>query len=595
MARAHIQMMTAAAALLFLAVPAAAQDGDRRAYFGELHIHSGNSFDAANGGTLIDPRQAYRFARGEAVEYRGRMVQRKAALDFLAVTDHSEYMGVFRMARGPNAGLVAEEWREILANPTPENAQRRREIMQSGFYDNPPVEALISPAIKQEVWQEVIQNADDFYEPGEFTTFAAYEWSPTPNGGHHHRNVIFRGPDYPDAPFSSIDSPDPELLWAYADRNRQAGIDSVLIPHNPNLSGGITFSYTRLNGEPMDADYAEIRARNERLVEVTQVKGTSETHPELSPGDPFADFELLEHYRGPVRGPLGGAYARDAYGRGLEIADRIGVNPFTFGLVGASDYHTAMSGTEEDNFTGALGQDDVTDPQRLFNTFVGLWNQPLVKIGASGITGVWADENTREAIFDALKRREAFATSGPQIQVRLFAGWDYADDILEHEDWPARAYQGGVPMGGDLAAGGDASPVFIVEAAKDPRGANLDRIQIVKVWLQDGAHREQVFDVVWSGERQPAADGLVPAVGSTVDVAAATYTNDIGSATLHARWTDPGFDPAQAAVYYARAIEIPTPRWSTYLAVEHGLETPDVVPETLQERAWTSPIFYHPG
>jgi hypothetical protein len=599
---AKLRLNLIGAVLAVLAVAGAdAQQANplRNVYFGDLHVHSGDSFDSASVGITMQPEEAYRFARGEAVDYMGRTVRRRATLDFLAVTDHSEYMGVLREIVTPGGPFADTDWPRIFASDAPEDVARRREIMASGFYDNPPVEELDTQDIKRRNWLKVIELADRYYEPGVFTTFAGYEWSPTPNGGHHHRNVIFRGPGYPDIPFSSIDSPRPQDLWAFADSQRAVGNDVVLIPHNPNLSGGITFSYEDVDGEEIDRDYAEMRARNERLVEVTQVKGTSETHPAISPDDPFADFEIMDHWRPNEQAwaEPGGSYVRDAYARGLEIAARTGVNPFTFGLIGSSDFHNAISGTEEDNFPGALGGgDSQADPAELFERMNALWNMPTIRIGASGIAGVWAEANTREAIFDALKRREVFASSGPRLQVRLFAGWRYREGMIDDPDWLAAAYAGGVAMGGDLLGGaGEGAPRFLVEASKDPNGANLDRIQIVKVWRADGESRERVFDVAWSGDRARGPDGAVAPVGDTVDVAAARYTNDIGAAILRGEWVDPEFDADEPAVYYARVLEIPTPRWTTYLAARNGLAPPDTVPGAIQERAWTSPVFYTPG
>jgi hypothetical protein len=586
----------AAAAELALAQDDGAPNPTRNAYFGDLHVHSGNSFDSASQGITIAPEEAYRFARGEAVEYLGRPVQRKAALDFLAVADHAEYMAVYNQARDPNGPFAATDWPRILASTATDDVAAARRIVATGFRGGDVIEEFLTDDVKRTNWQAVIELADRYNEPGVFTAFAGFEWSPTPDGRHHHRNVIFPGPEYPDAPFSALDSTRPHDLWAYAEANRAAGIDSVLIPHNPNLSGGLAFSYDTVDGRPIDADYAETKARNEPLVEITQLKGTSETHPELSPGDPFADFEIIEHFSAGVRAAPAGGYVRDAYARGLEIAARTGVNPFAFGLVGSSDTHSALSGSEEDNYVGQLGPgDDPTDPAQLLTRFNPILNMPIIRISASGLTGVWAEENTRESIFAALKRKEVFATSGPRLQVRLFAGWSYPERLIDQASWLETAYAEGVPMGGDIASGaGEDGPRFLVEAVKDPNGANLDRVQIVKVWRDGEDSHEKVFDVAWSGDRAPGEDGLVPPVGSTVSAEAATYTNDIGSARLAAEWRDPEFDASQSAVYYARALEIPTPRWTTYLAVRSGQPLPDVVPSAIQERAWTSPIFYKP-
>jgi hypothetical protein len=548
----------------------AAPDAGRHAFFGDLHLHTSNSFDAASVGITMTRDDAYRFAQGETIEYMDRMVRRQVPLDFLAVTDHSEYMGVLPALRdpdGPFPELSAQLAQEEADGPTgmqPGQGLMAR-IMGSGFRDNPPVAELVSEPVKEMNWDAVVDAAERFYQPGEFTSFIAYEWSPTPNGNHFHRNVIFRGPDYPSSAFSSIDSPRPEDLYAYADRHRDAGIDSVIIPHNPNLSGGMTFADSDGDGGLMTRDFAEMRARNEVLAEITQIKGTSETHPDLSPDDPFANFEIVEHFQQGQRRPLEGSYLRDAYGRGLEIAARTGIDPFKFGLVGSTDSHASMSNSEEDNYVGSLGEnDDPVQAEFLLTRMNPVLSAPTAVISSSGLTGIWAEENTRESLFAALKRKETFATSGPLIQVRFFAGWAYGEDMLSDPDWVETAYESGFPMGADVTAAADeARPLrFLVEAAKDPNGANLDRIQIVKVWYADGESHEKVFDVAWSGDR--AAD-------------------------------DPEFDPAAPAVYYARVIEIPTPRWSTYLAVRNNLPLPETLPATLQERAWTSPIFYTPA
>jgi Protein of unknown function (DUF3604) len=335
-------------------------------------------------------------------------------------------------------------------------------------------------------------------------------------------------------------------------------------------------------------------------VEITQIKGTSETHPELSPNDEFAAFEILEHNVAGKRGAINGSYVRQSLARGLDIAARTGVNPYRFGFVGSSDFHSATSATEEDNYTGALGDSDFPfgeNVKHVLQDINPVIRQPITVLSASGITGVWAEQNTREAIFAALQRREVFATSGTRMQVRVFAGWGYPQGLLRRSDWLNRAYAGGVPMGGDLAPSPRraSAPRFIVQAQKDPNGANLDRIQIVKVWRKNGMDMERVFDVVWSGNRKPDKDtGKVPAVGNSVDLDKATYTNTIGAPQLSAQWSDPDFDATLSAAYYARVIEIPTPRWSTYLAVRNNLPLTTAQPATLQERAWTSPIFYTP-
>jgi len=567
----------------------------RRAYFGDLHLHTSNSFDAAWGGVRTTPRDAYRYAQGLPVNYFGNEVRRKAPLDFLAVTDHAEYMGVTMeiLARDPQ--FEGSNWYESLTNGTKSGFTR---IMGSGFRGVENFPELNTEALKRGNWQRVVQAANEANQPGKFTAFGAFEWSDTPGSSHNHRVVIFRGPEFPDLPFSALDSRKPEDLWRYADSNRARGVESVLIPHNPNLSNGLQFSLDGPDGKPMSRDYAEIKARNEKLVEITQIKGTSETRPELSPNDEFAGFEVIDHFVGQNKGTLNGSYARQALSRGFNIAERTGVNPYRFGFTGSSDFHSATSATEEDNYTGALGDSDLPSKENaphILQDMNPVLRQPTAVLSASGITGVWAVQNTREAIFAALQRREVFATSGTRMQVRMFGGFRYPAGLVKRSGWVATAYRDGVPMGGDLArAAGARAPRFMVQALKDPDGANLDRIQIVKVWRKDGQDHEQVFDVAWSGARRVGADGKLPAVGNTVDVKTATYANSIGAAQLAGEWVDPAFDAKAPAAYYARVLEIPTPRWSTYLAVRNGLPLTTAREPSLQERAWTSPIFYQP-
>lgn len=572
---------------------------DRNAYFGDLHLHTSNSYDAAWGGARTTREDAYRYAQGFPVSYLGHEVKRDAPLDFLAIADHAEYMGVAMQILDEDGPFADTAWPERMFNEDGDPGEGFQQILSSAFYGPEVHEQLNSRAVRMMNWESVIDAADEFYRPGEFTTFAAFEWSNTPNGSHFHRVAVFPGPDYPDVPFSSLDSRDPEDLWRYADHQRNNGIESILIPHNMNLSGGRHFSYTDFEGEDIDREFAEAKARNETLVEITQIKGTSETHPALSPNDEFAGFEILEHYEDNERMSPEGSYARDGLGRGMEIADRTGVNPYRFGFVGSSDYHSATSATEEDNHTGALGSGDSPfdgNAENVLTTVNPVIRAPIAALSASGITGVWAEQNTREAIFAAMKRREVFATSGPRLQVRMFAGWQYREGMVHEHDWISLAYAAGVPMGGELSRPrSEQSPRFLLQALKDPDGANLDRIQVVKVWYADGQAHEKVYDAVWAGAREADAEtGKVPAIGSTVDADHATYSNTIGAVQLSGEWIDPDFDPDQEAAYYARVIQIPTPRWSTYLAVRNSLPVPDTVPASLQERAWTSPIFYNP-
>lgn len=580
--------------------PAVPVAPERKAYFGDLHLHTSASYDAAWGGARTTRADAYRYAQGFPVMYLGHEVKRKAPLDFLAVTDHSEYMGVAMELVNKDPMFKDSEWIEKMFGSDGEPGQGFRSIMSSGFYGPDVYKELNSTPIKQTNWKAVISDANKFNQPGHFTTFAGYEWSNTPDGSHFHRVVIFNGPKYPEVPFSALDSRDPQDLWRYADNNRKNGIDALIIPHNMNLSGGRQFSYNKMNGDPIDRDYAETKVRNEKLVEMTQIKGTSETTPELSPDDEFAGFEIIEEWNKGQKMSSHGSYAREGLARGLELGNKLGVNPYKVGFVGGSDYHSATSATEEDNHTGALGSGDSPfgeeNIKRLLTSVNAVLHAPTAALAASGVTGVWAEQNTREGIFAAMKRREVFATSGPRMQVRLFAGWSYPQGLVGQHDWLKAAYAGGVPMGGDLNNnGGNKSPRFLLQAVKEADGANLDRIQMVKVWTRNGKSNEKVFDAVWAGDRKPdASTGKVPDIGTSVDAPHANYSNTLGAAQLSGEWVDPDFNAKDNAVYYARVIEMPTPRWSTYLAVRNNIPLATNVPATHQERAWTSPIFYNP-
>jgi hypothetical protein len=567
----------------------------RNVYFGDLHLHTSMSLDAATVKTTTLPEDSYRFAQGEEVLYLGHKIRRHATLDFLAVTDHAEYLGVVRLAADPKGLFANTEWPKLLAaTEWKEVSAVFGRLAGSAFMGRGPIPEFMREDLFRSNWQREIDAAEKYYRPGKFTTFVAYEWSATPNSYHLHRNVIFRGPKYPDRPFSALDSMKPEDLWRWAENHRAHGIDSVLIPHNPNLSGGLVFAYTDSYGNPISREYAVTRMRNEPLIEITQSKGTSETRPELSPTDEFADFELMKPH-----GPVDGSYVRQGLGRGLEIRSRVGVNPFKYGLEGGSDFHSGISASEENNFPGGYGLDDdnLDNPQKVFTERHQPLDDMMVVISASGLTGVWAEQNTRESIFDALRRKEAFATSGTRIALRFFAGWDYPAGLVKKADWIQQAYAHGVSMGADLPPHSPSakSPRFLVYAVKDPETGNLDRIQIVKVWLNDGHSQERIFDVVGSGSRKPdPKTGKLPPVGNTVDLKTATYTNLIGAAELIGEWTDPEFNSAEPAIYYARVLEIPTPRWSTYTAVRNHLPLPERVSPTIQERAWASPIFYQP-
>ncbi|HVY90555.1 MAG TPA: DUF3604 domain-containing protein, partial [Hyphomonadaceae bacterium] len=471
---------------------------------------------------------------------------------------------------------------------------------------------LKAAAVAADGWNVEMRAANANYQPGKFTTFLAYEWTATPGKGiHMHRNVIFNADNTP-PPFTANDSHNPEDLWNFLDSVRARGIDVLAIPHNPNLSDGNDFEWTMFDGKPINAQYAMQRALNEPLVEISQTKGTSETAPQLSPTDEYADFQIMDRvYAGETTSVLHGSYVREALGRGLVIMSKVGLNPYKLGFVGGSDIHNGLTVSDENGYaSGISGLDPTTmklSPQQARNILVSDTGQEVrpngqrendrLQFGSGSITGVWAEENTRNAIFAALKRKETFATSGTRIRVRMFGGWTFPSNMLSKQDWPALAYQTGAAMGGDMPLKPKTSkaPTFVVQAMKDPTGANLDRIQIVKVWLDGKDYKEKVFDVALSGGRKvDKKTGKAPAVGNTVDLKDGSYKNSIGAAELGTVWTDPEFKAGVPASYYARVLEIPTPRWSTLLAIQQKLPVPDRVAATLQERAWTSPIWFTP-
>ena len=571
-------------------VPVMAQESsERRALFGETHIHTVWSFDAYMFSTRATPDDAYAFAKGKALKHPlGQTYQLKRPLDFMAVTDHAFYMGSMAKMSDPDHPLFQHPLAKIVNDPNPDvrgtafGLLRARNIAGKPF----TVRELINPEIQQEAWDRTIASANRHNDPGNFTALIGYEYTAGDQGNNLHRNVIFRGDTAP-IPFSRIDSGNPEDLWAWMDKIRAEGHEALAIPHNSNMSDGLMFEREKFDDTPLTAEYAELRNRNEPLVEVTQVKGTSEAHPMLSPNDEFADFELYEknHSRKQIT-HFAGSYVRDAYRTGLEFQETEGFNPYRFGLIGASDSHTCIVPVIESDFSGKAGTTDGTPAKRL---------QRLPRWSASGLAAVWAEENTRGSIYDAFRRKETWATTGPRIRVRFFGGLGGLDGVdPSATDWVSAAYANGVPMGGSLGGNaGASSPEFIVWAVKDSDSANLDRIQIVKCWSEGGKSQERVFDVVWSGDRQTdPATGKLPAVGNTVDEASLEYTNAIGAVELASKWTDPDFDPKLNAFYYVRVLEIPTPRWSAFDAKALGIAHPKDLPMTIQERAYTSPIWY---
>jgi len=575
-------------------------------YFGEQHLHTQNSPDAYAMGTRNTTDDAYNFAKGKAIKKNtsGEMVQKKTPYDWCAVTDHAEYFGVMPQLSDPKSELITKnkdnEIIKLLLSGDPKKGDEAFAKIAVGLTTNNPDPVFNDPEVLKSSWKKHVDVTNKHYEPGKFTTLIAFEWTSIPVNQNLHRNVFFRDDKGPMAPFSAFDSDRPEDLWTYLQTQRDAGLDTFSISHNGNLSNGLMYAPRDSAGTPINARYAKLRAENELATEIIQTKGQSDTNPALSPNDEFAGFEKqYAHLIGtnpPVVGRVSYSYVREALINGVGYQEYLGVNPFKFGIVAGADAHTGFSDNEEFNYTGVHGNLDKTAKVRLSGagTTAG---ESAINFGTPGATGVWAPENTREAIFDGIKRKETFGTSGPLIRLRFFGGWGYPAGLAADPDFVKKAYAGGVPMGGDLPAkpARAKAPTFAVWALKDPESGNLDRVQIIKGWYQNGYPQEQIYDVALSDGRKPdPKTGKVPPVGNTVDVKNATYTNSIGDSQLAAVWIDPDFDPSHHAVYYVRVLEIPTPRWSTYDAKELGIDPPAGVAATIQERAWSSPIWHTP-
>ena len=584
--------------------PSVADPADRQVYFGEQHMHTRNSFDGYTVAPLQTWEAAYRYGMGEPItlETTGITIQRRTPYDFVAITDHSEYYGVLKQLTDPNDPLSESEFakgftRGILGGDKEAAAKYVTGLIGTLLTNNPMPE-YITPDLLTGNWAKFVETADRFNKPGEFTALYAYEWTSIPNGQNMHRNVFFREKP-PVVPFSSFDSQDPEDLWTYLEIQRNAGIETFAIPHNGNVSDGWMFSPNKFHGGPIDERYARRRQLNEPLFEIAQTKGQSDAHPVLSPNDEFAEFELFTNMINVgVPSAVKYGFFRQALADGMKFEKELGYNPFKHGLVGGADFHSGYQGNEEWGFNGAHGIVDDT-PEKRLNPAPSPTGEPNPIVSAAATTAVWADENTRGGIFDGMARKETYGTSGTLIRLRFFGGWNYPDDLTADRDFVARAYDGGVPMGGDLPAtpAGASAPTFAVWALKDPESGNLDRIQIIKVWSDARTlqPREKIYDVALADGRAVAADGTVLPVGNTVDVATASYTNDIGDTELAVVWTDPDFDAAVPTAYYVRVLEIPTPRWSTYDAARNNLPLSTLVPATIQERAWSSPIWYTPA
>ena len=592
-------------------VTSAGPNSPRYAYFGDLHIHTQLSVDSYTFGVRAGPDDAYRFAKGEALTHQGGFsIQLQGEpLDFLAVTDHAEYLGASVALADPQNAQGSHPLAVKLRSDDP-GARWEAGIELDGWVRGKPVPGLDPLPIVRSAWQDTIAAAERHYDPGRFTTFIAFEYSATPEGVNLHRNVIFAGSDVPSVPFSAVDSLNPEDLWTWLDEQRANGNEALAIPHNSNWSQGKMFSRTNWAGELIDAAYSKQRQRNEPLVEITQGKGTSETHPALSPNDEWADFEIWRKNSmgfgedGSIvftEGATTGSFARDALRAGLEIESEIGTNPFLFGFIGATDGHNAAGSVEEERHFGHAGSVDGTPAARLRlpDRRRGQLELETIEWAASGLTGVWAEENTRESIYAALRRKETFATSGPRMRVRFFAGYDYPDDLPKQRHAAERAYIGGVPMGGELAAQPGNAPRFFVQAARDPREieASLQRAQVVKSWIDEsGATHERVFDVACSDGLTPdPKTHRCPDNGASVDLDDCSISLAKGDAQLVTLWNDPTFDPTQRALYYARVLQNPTCRWSTWEAIRLGLKPTSLVPATIQERSWSSPISIVPA
>jgi hypothetical protein len=590
-------------------VSATASAQETELLWGDLHLHTNYSSDAySTGNRSVTPDMAYRYARGIPIvqAVSGIKIQIQRPLDFLAVTDHAINMGVDAFARRSDEFLSRTEGGRALLEQRAQSEEwpGGRGGGRGGRGANPNAEAIQrdthSDEFKSRVWSDEVAAADANYIPGEFTTFIAWEWTslvdqPLKN---LHRNIITNADAESGVrfiPFSNADSTRPEDLYSFLRNTKdRTGIDFIAIPHNSNISGGLMFDIVDSDGRPIDAAYARERAVWEELVEITQTKGTSEVHPELSPTDEFAEFEIRRKLLAGQPTPANaGDYVRNALLRGIAFQDSIGANPYKFGFVGATDNHTGTSTFDENNFLGKLASDITLETRAAEQVPIF----PAWEMSASGITGVWAEENTREAIFASLKRKEIYATTGTRIRLRVFGGFSFSQRDAQAADIAAVGYRGGVPMGSDLSnAPRGSAPTLLIHAAMDPLSGNLDRLQVVKGWVDAaGESHERIYEAAWSGDRQLGADGKLPPVGNTVDLATAQYTNTIGSPQLATVWEDPDFDPDQLAFYYVRVLEIPTPRHSLYDAVALGISyTETNQAATLQERAYSSPIWYTP-
>ncbi len=584
-----------------------------RVYFGDTHLHTSYSTDAGMFGTRLGPEEAYRFALGkEVISSTGLRVRLQRPLDFLVIADHSENLGLAPMIAESNPELLKTEWGRMIHDlvKSGDGAGAYEAWGKGMMIRQDPLKG--SESITRSMWERITAAAEKYNQPGKFTAFIGFEWTSSPGGNNLHRNIIFRdGKARADRilPISQYDTVDPEELWQWmSDVEKSTGARLLAIAHNGNLSSGLMFDdVTLTTKKSLDRDYAERRMRWEPLYEVTQIKGDGEAHPVLSPNDEFADFETWDTgaFGITVHTPamLPREYAREALKKGLEYEQKLGANPFKFGMIGSTDAHTGLATSTEDNFFGKIAVLEPADiPERFSEPITGRFFSDPAKqnlawqSSASGLAAVWATDNTREALWDAMARKEVYATSGTRLMVRVFAGYDFEADDIQRHDFAKYGYRKGVPMGGDLSnAPAGKVPSLLIRALRDADGANIDRIQVIKGWIDaKGELHEIVYDVAWSGDRKFGRDGKLPPVGNTVDAADASYKNTIGAPLLLAYWKDPDFDTKERAFYYVRVIEIPTPRWTTYDAKFFKVKLPDGAPTAIQDRAYTSPIWYTP-
>jgi len=586
--------------------PAESSGYATKVYFGDTHLHTELSMDAGAFGNRIGLDEAYRFAKGEEVtSSSGLTAKLSRPLDFLVAADHSDGMGLFQALFNKDEWILeydqGKRWSKMIEDGN--GAEAAIELIKAfsqGEMDFDPN----NPELQRQVWDMTVDAAEKYNEPGKFTAFIGYEWTSLIAGNNLHRVVIYRDDEDKargHIPYTNGQSSDPEDLWTDLENYESETDGKVLaIPHNGNLSNGIMFMETAVDGRAFDKAYADRRIQWEPLYEITQIKGDGETHPFLSPNDEFADYETwdfgnLDLSAVKTEEMLNGEYGRSALKMGLKIKSQVGTNPYKFGFIGSTDSHTSLATAEDNNFYGKASNVEPSKER---------WNHPFVtselasimtwQTVASGYAAVWANDNTRESLWDAMKRKETYGTTGSRMQIRFFGGWDYADADM-NEDWVKNGYDKGVPMGGDLSDGLDKTPSFIVHALMDPEFGSLDRVQIVKGWMKaDGTLNEKVYDVVWAGERQMDDKGKVPSVGNTVNLEDGSWDNSIGATELSKVWTDPDFHPELEAFYYVRVIEIPTPRWTLHDKLRYGAELSDEVPLTTTQRGYTSPIWYSP-